>query len=120
MLEWTLIILLSVSILLFILSFFQKDKSKEVERQMENFSITLMQEIYQLKKKIRILEEELLLGPEPVSQNSPQNKLSQDVIQFYEEGYSIEEISDATTLTPMEVERILRPYLNGESGRGSI
>ncbi|WP_100406802.1 hypothetical protein [Bacillus solitudinis] len=123
MIEWTLIILISVAILLFILSIFQKDRTKEVERQMENFSITLMQEIYQLKKKIRILEEELLIGHQPLpksshSRSTTKQQLLEDVVRLYNEDFTIEEIALKTTLTTMEVEGLLEPYLGEEPERG--
>lgn len=59
--EMTIIVLLSISILLFFFSFFQRDRTKEVEKQVENFSISLMQEIMKLKKRVNILEEELMI-----------------------------------------------------------
>lgn len=34
---------------------------KDVEKQLENFSISLMQEILKLKNKVTVLEEELML-----------------------------------------------------------
>lgn len=59
--EIAIIVLLSISILLFFFSFFQRDRTKEVEKQVENFSISLMQEIMKLKKRVNILEEELMI-----------------------------------------------------------
>ncbi|WP_017728331.1 hypothetical protein [Halalkalibacterium ligniniphilum] len=107
--EWMIIGLLILSIVLFILSFFRKDKTAELERQMENFSITLMQEIYQLKKKIRILEEELLIEQNPTSRSrsSSTAALTEEVFQLYEAGYSIDEIAKSTGLNKPEVEQLL-------------
>ncbi|HHY73011.1 MAG TPA: hypothetical protein GX497_07280 [Bacillus bacterium] len=59
-LDMTIIGLFSISIILFILSFLKKDKYKELESQVENLTMTVMQENYQLKKKMKVLEEELL------------------------------------------------------------
>jgi len=59
--EIAMIVLLSASVILFILSFFQKDPVKEIEKQVENTSISLMQEILKLKQKISVLEEELMI-----------------------------------------------------------
>jgi uncharacterized protein YigA (DUF484 family) len=55
-----LIVLISLSILLFVLSFFKKDRVTELEKQMEALTIQMMQENYQLKKRLKVLEEELL------------------------------------------------------------
>ncbi|WP_163970009.1 hypothetical protein [Oceanobacillus halotolerans] len=49
-----------IAIALFVLSFFMSDKFESLESQLEQFSISTMQETYQMKKKIKILEEELL------------------------------------------------------------
>ena len=59
-LDMALIGLFSFSIVLLTLSFFQKDKYKELENQVENLTMIVMQENYQLKKKMKVLEEELL------------------------------------------------------------
>ncbi|MCL7747197.1 hypothetical protein [Halalkalibacter alkaliphilus] len=70
--EISIIVLLSFAVLLFILSFFRKDRIKQVEKQLDHMSITYMQEIYQLKKKIQVLEEELLVSSD--KQNLLQHK----------------------------------------------
>lgn len=107
----TIIILLVISVLLFIISFFKKDRNKLVEQQIENFSITLMQEIYQLKKKITVLEEEILVGQDELyfSNNEPlgQHQLRDQILGLYEAGHSVEDISTLKQLTTEEVEEIL-------------
>ncbi|GAB3795503.1 hypothetical protein [Virgibacillus kimchii] len=55
-----IIALIAVGAVLFILSFFMNDRIEDLESQLEQFSITTMQDTYQMKKKIKILEEELL------------------------------------------------------------
>lgn len=57
-------VLFGVSILLFLLSFIKKDKSKVMEEEFEQFSMTYYQDMYQLKKRIQVLEEELMLSGE--------------------------------------------------------
>ncbi|TMN20974.1 hypothetical protein [Lentibacillus cibarius] len=49
-----------IAAVLLILSFFMNDKFDELESEMEQLSISTMQDNYQMKKKIKILEEELL------------------------------------------------------------
>ncbi|WP_456278281.1 hypothetical protein [Bacillus sp. AK128] len=56
--------LFSFAILLFILSLFKRDKIKDVEAQLEQLSLTVMQENYQMKKRLKVLEEELLFNDE--------------------------------------------------------
>lgn len=58
--ESAIIGLFSFSIVLLVLSSFKRDKYKELENQVENLTMIVMQENYQLKKKMKVLEEELL------------------------------------------------------------
>ncbi|MBM6617247.1 hypothetical protein [Bacillus suaedaesalsae] len=58
--EYILIGLLSFAVLLLVLSFFKRDKVNDIEDQLEQLSLTVMQENYQMKKRLKILEEELL------------------------------------------------------------
>jgi hypothetical protein len=62
--QYMIIGLFSFAILLLILSFFKRDKVKDLEEQVEQLSLTIMQENYQIKKRIKILEEELLFHDE--------------------------------------------------------
>lgn len=112
--ELIIIILLFVSILLFALSFFQKDRLKEVEKQVETLSMTLLQDVYQLKKKVQILEEELLISQNhPLPKNKSSEKsanLLKEVLHYYESGYTIKQIADLSTLTEDEVHSLLESY----------
>ncbi|HEY4602646.1 MAG TPA: hypothetical protein VIG73_15365 [Cerasibacillus sp.] len=49
-----------VAVVLLILSLFMKDRIDDLENQVEQMSLSNMQDTYQLKKKIKILEEEIL------------------------------------------------------------
>lgn len=49
-----------IAIALFILSFFLNDRFEKIESELEQLSISTMQDTYQLKKKVKVLEEELL------------------------------------------------------------
>jgi len=64
---YVIITIIVIAVVLFILSFFMDDKIAQLESEVEQLSITTMQETYQLKKKLKILEEELL--PENLSDN---------------------------------------------------
>lgn len=57
-----IVTMLVIGVILFILSYFMNDRLEELENQLEQFSITSIQDTYQMKKKIKILEEELLPG----------------------------------------------------------
>ncbi|MGG1573630.1 hypothetical protein [Fictibacillus sp. NRS-1165] len=53
--------LLALGIILLVVSF-RKDKSNNLEVQLENFSIQLMKEMYQVKKKLKVLEDEMMIN----------------------------------------------------------
>ncbi|QKY69461.1 hypothetical protein [Lentibacillus sp. CBA3610] len=57
---YTIIAIIVIAVVLLILSFFMNDKFDDLESELEQLSISTMQENYQIKKKINILEEELL------------------------------------------------------------
>ncbi|MGE7687736.1 hypothetical protein ACQKMI_00850 [Lysinibacillus sp. NPDC097214] len=68
------IILMIVGILLIIASFFFKNNAKKVEQDVEELSISIFQETNNLKRRLKIVEEELLLEPEfQVKSPSAQN-----------------------------------------------
>ncbi|MGG6431228.1 hypothetical protein ACPF7I_09825 [Anoxybacillus sp. D401a] len=67
MIEYTFIGLASFAIILLLISFFQKDPVKEVEEQVEQLTLSTMQQLYEVKKRVKALEEELLVGIEPFS-----------------------------------------------------
>ncbi|MFG6121072.1 MULTISPECIES: hypothetical protein [Thalassobacillus] len=60
---------------LFLASFFMNDRLKQLEDEVEQISITSLQESYKLKRKVNILEEELLVSL-PAKENEPQYKQS--------------------------------------------
>ena len=58
------IVLMSIGIFLIIVSFFFKNSSKKIEQDVEELSISIFQETNNLKRRLKIVEEELLLEPE--------------------------------------------------------
>jgi hypothetical protein len=107
-----------IAILLFVLSFFLEDNVKQLEEQFEQFSISTMQDMYQLKKKIKILEEELLTtnvhaqpaASNPVMPDTVKNKplLIQKVYHLHQQGYSTKDISEQTNLNQADIQTILK------------
>src|SRR5699024_1844089 len=98
------------SILLFILSFLQRDRAKDVEKQLENLSIQLMQEMFQLKKKVTLLEEENMISTnngDTLYKGENRQLTKDDVLEMYEQGYSITDISVITHRHEDEIEQLL-------------
>lgn len=108
-----LITLIVISIILFAISFKMNDKFEQLETQVEQLSITTMQDTYQMQKKLKVLEEELLTGSMlddniHERQSTQQPPLIQEVHRLHEEGYSTDEIANRTKLNLHDVQTILR------------
>lgn len=111
---YVLITLIAVAIVLFILSFFMNDKFADLQNQFEQFSLATIQDTYQIKKKLKVLEEELIIDqiPEAMPQTTDHNKplLVQKVYRLYQKGYSIEDIASRTQLSKNDVQSIIKSY----------
>src|SRR5699024_6655313 len=113
------IILIAIGLL--IASFFFNDKMQNIEDQLEQFSIATMQDTYQLRKKVKVLEEELLTNEpieRPITNNNTSNSLSdefknkpllvQKIHHLHEQGFSLDDISEETNLNNHDVQTILK------------
>lgn len=113
---YTIITLLVVAIALFILSFFANDKFKQLENQIEQISLSTLQDSYQMKKKIKILEEELLPNDMGFTEQaiSPQRKtpLVKRVEQMYRRGDSPCEIAKSTNLSEYDIDSLIKQFSN--------
>ncbi|MDC3415523.1 hypothetical protein [Aquibacillus salsiterrae] len=112
-----IIILTSIGILLFTLSFFMSNKFKVMEEQIEQLSLSTMQESYQLKKKIKILEEELLTDDvmeTDFTKTTVQTPLLRKIIHLSQSGASIQTIANETNLSEYDIRSVLNQF-NKES-----
>ncbi|MDQ7860781.1 hypothetical protein RCO48_05960 [Peribacillus frigoritolerans] len=71
----------SLAIVLLIISFFGKDKVAKLEEDFEQMTLTYMQDIYQLKKKVKILEEEFVIQDDPVPSVKDQSTVTSNDIE---------------------------------------
>ena len=137
------IILMGIGIFFILVSFFVKDKSSKVETDLEELSISLYQETNALKRRLKIVEEELMLEPnfkvaipkqpqakknamqtfqqvtaqlqqaQAIPQTPPATAkpingiLVSQVLALNEQGLSIEEISQRSTLTHEQIQSII-------------
>ncbi|RDI43960.1 hypothetical protein [Falsibacillus pallidus] len=117
--ENILIGLFIIAGLLFILSFFQKDKVKMVEKEVEELSLNFYQETYQLKNRMKVLEEEILVEGnaiefKPVRQRPGKNStkvneiLKNQVLALHKQGLDIEQISKQSSLSLAEIKEIIK------------
>jgi hypothetical protein len=116
-LETVLIILISISIALFILSFFQKDRTKQLEKEFEEFTLSVIQEQYQMKKRLKVLEEELLIQEETSSFRAVPKKRPQvhevvknQVLALHRQGLSLDQIAKQSALSLQEVYQIIESH----------
>lgn len=112
MVEYTIIALAALSILLLVLSFFAKDEWKPLEEQIDQLAVSLAQETYQMKKRLQVIEEELLI-PERrrPPRRGPFSDTERRIFFLHKQGFPLEEIAQETGLTIAEVERIVRRLL---------
>lgn len=134
------IILMIIGIICIITSFFIKDSSKKIEKDLEELSISVFQETNSLKRRLKVVEEELLLEPNfqitpsktsqkpntfesfkdiaatqsekkmPSSEKQINEILVRQVIELNKQGYPINKISTLSTLTESQIKTILRNH----------
>lgn len=91
-----IIALLSISILLFIISIFKKDRVTDLEKQLEHLTMQMMQENYKFKKKIKVLEEEILgddyteTNMKEVVPNHQDDMKHEEILNLLKQGYTKE------------------------------
>ena len=109
------IIIMILGVLLIALSFFIKDTSKKVETEVEDLSFTVYQETSALKRRLKVIEEELLI--EPIN-SAPKKSASavkpviheiikSQVLELHKQGYSLKDISSRSSLTIEEVKSVI-------------
>lgn len=103
--------ILAIGVVLLIISFFMSDRFDELESEFEQFSISTMQDTYQMKKKIEVLEEELLTDGNLTSNmlrgTDSEPRVIQRVIQLHQEGLSIVDIAQRTKLANSDIQTII-------------
>lgn len=119
-LEIVLISLFLFSLLLFILSFFIKDPNKELRKEFDQFSMQQFQEVYQIKKKLKVLEEELLVNDidfsptlssfTKVEKTEIHDIIKNQVWSLCKQGIPIEQIAKQSSLTVDEVQTIIKEF----------
>lgn len=109
--ETLIVLLFSLAIVLLIISFFGKDKVAKLEEDLEQMTLTYMQDIYQLKKKVKILEEEFVIQDDPVPPVKDQSTvtsndiepiheiLKSQVLSLYSQGLTLDQIARQSSLT---------------------
>lgn len=107
------LILLIIGVLAVIASFFVGNKTRAMDDELENVSISLHQETSNLKKRVRLLEEELMVASpatEPVAA-APKKTIHAIIVNqitsLHKQGYTIPEIAKRASLSEQDVTDVL-------------
>ena len=110
------LLLVAFGIVLVIISFFVSHSNRVDSDELEKISISLHQETNGLKKRIKALEEELMMSMEPLEKSQYNQRTEQPVheiivnqiLSLNSQGFSIEDIAKRSSLTSEEVIRVLQ------------
>lgn len=121
--EILLLGLLIFSLILFVISFFLKDPSTEIRNELDQFMMQQVQEMYQIKRKIKILEEELLIDDSDFKPNfakAPTYKkeihaiIKNQVWSLSQQGVSLDQIARQSSLSKEDVYNIINEFTSGD------
>lgn len=98
------IILMILGIILILFSFFMKSTTKKIEKDVEELSISIFQETNNLKRRLKMVEEELLLEPEfQVKPPKVQNQKVQQVMQ------AVQQVASQAPIKPVKTTQSAKP-----------
>jgi hypothetical protein len=109
-------ILIIVGLISIVASFFIGNSSGKYSDELEKVSISLHQETSGLKKRLKAVEEELMISVGPMTakgQQKPKTKpvheiIINQIITLKSQGFSIEDIAKRSSLSSGEVISVLR------------
>ncbi|MGX9135264.1 hypothetical protein ACWV26_12960 [Rummeliibacillus sp. JY-2-4R] len=117
------LILIIIGIIIIIASFFVGNQSKELEKDVEELSLNFYQETHQLKRRLKVIEEELLIDLQTTfgkqnkkvgSKSNAKNTINgihqiliSQVLTLHKQGYNLDEISKRSSLTPDQIQAII-------------
>ncbi|WP_079509756.1 hypothetical protein [Mesobacillus jeotgali] len=115
-----IISLIVLAALLFALSFFLKDPYKELREEIDQLTIQQIQDLYQIKKKLKVLEEELLVGDTNLDKQTSFNtgkKQIHDIIKnqvwsLAQQGMDLNQIAKQSSLSTQEVQEIINEFVD--------
>lgn len=119
--EIIMLTLILFAIILLIISFFKKDKMAKLEEELEQVTLTHMQDIYTLKKKVSILEEEFMIQDRLSQYSSPTKKtnsssthsvvineiIKNQVLALHRQGCSLDQIEKQSTLSKDQIMAVI-------------
>lgn len=108
--------IIAFALILFVVSFIFPNRTKELKEEIEQLSMKVYEENYQIKKRLRLLEEELLIADDFPKRDVPapfHPIIVNQVKLLHKEGVPIGQIARQAALTEEEVYTILE-QIDGE------
>lgn len=110
------ILLIVIGLIAVIASFFIGKSNRTYADELEKVSMSLHQETNGLKKRMRAVEEELMIGIGPMKKNVQKTKKAKpiheiiinQVLSLNSQGFSVEDIAKRSSLTAEEVQSVLQ------------
>ncbi|MTH52423.1 hypothetical protein GKZ89_03315 [Bacillus mangrovi] len=108
--EIVIVVLLAAAIALLVYSFTKKDKVQEIEKDLDQLQLSAMQEIYKLKKKVKVLEEEILQNDIQSLSHEEQldSYIEKKVLAKYQHGMTVDGIARSENITEKQVQAIIK------------
>lgn len=115
------IILMIIGIGCIVASFLIKPKSANLDMKIENVSIAMHEQMNDLQKRMRVIEDEMLipqpLMPQRTTKPKRQKKTTEEpvhaiivsqILALYQQGYDLPEIAKRSSLSEAKVTEVLR------------
>lgn len=110
------LILIVIGLIAVIASFFIGKPNRTYADELEKVSMSLHQETNGLQKRLRAVEEELMIGIGPMKTNASKVKKAKpiheiiinQVLSLNSQGFSVEDIAKRASLTTEEVQSVLQ------------
>ena len=116
-----LIILFGSAVLLLVLSFIKAKQTNSIlEKQIDQTSFSIMNEVHRLQKQIRDIELDAEISAHEagiLSKNAEERVLIREMLDLHRRGYAILSIAEKKQLTELEVETLLAPYISTKAER---
>ncbi len=111
-----ILILLIIGLICIIASFFLGNSSSSCADELEQVSISIHQETNGLKKRLKAIEEELMIGVGPLSTGNKTHSIGKpihviivnQILSLHSQGYSISDIAVRSSLSNNDVISVLQ------------
>lgn len=123
LMEWTLAILLIVSVVLLIISFITSGKeAKAKQKEIDMIHISVTNEIDEIKDLIRDINFDLdiVFKETDIKLSAKERQFLREVLDLYKRNYSIENIAAMKKSSESEIKQLLAPYITPKEERGQV